>query len=105
MYGTEPNSLVQFDYLDLGTSYTGDKYVLMISDDHSGYSWLYPTPDTSADQAAHALLDWCSAFGAPLSFMSESPTHFKNETLALLAKGLRSKYHFTAHTAPGAIGQ
>lgn len=37
LHGTDPNDLVQFDHLDLGLSSTGERYVLMILDGHSGY--------------------------------------------------------------------
>lgn len=69
-------------------------------DDHSGYAWLSPTPAKNADEAAHTLIDWCAAFGAPSSFMSDSPTHFKNELLRLLARGLKCKHHFTHPYCP-----
>ena len=103
-YGTFPNELLQFDYIDLGPSSTSDKYVFMLRDDLSGYCWFYPTPSTSAEQASHALIDWCAAFGAPKSFMSDSPTHFKNSTLNLLCKGLRTRHHFTLPYAPWSNG-
>ena len=88
----------------MGPSTTGDRYILMLRDDVTSYSWLYPTPSTSASQAATALVDWCAAFGAPKSFMSDSPTHFKNETLRLLAKGLKNNHHFTLPYSPWTNG-
>ena len=104
VHGTDANKLVQFDYIDLGKSSSGDVYVLMIRDDLSGYCWFYPTPSNSAEQVSHALLDWCADFGASKMFMSDSPTHFKNETLRLLAKGLNTRHHFTFPYAPWSNG-
>lgn len=40
-HGTKPNDLLQFDYIELGSSVIGSKYVLMLRDDHSGYWWFY----------------------------------------------------------------
>lgn len=104
LHGTKPNDLVQFDYIELGKSCTDEKYVLMLRDDHSGYCWLYPSTDQTAESTANALLDWCAAFGAPSSFMSDGPTHFKNETIRLLTKGLQSCHHFTLPYCPWSNG-
>lgn len=48
MYGTKPNSLVKFDYLALGPSNTEDKHFLILHDDQSNYSWLFPFQNTCA---------------------------------------------------------
>lgn len=104
LHGSTPNALLQFDYIEMGLGSTGDKYILMLRDDHSGYTWFYPTDTTSAETAAHALLDWCAAFGAPKQLMSDGPSHFKNDTLRLLAKGLRSPHHFTLPYCPWSNG-
>ena len=94
-FGTKPNDLLQFDYLDLGPSQSGEKYFLMLKDDHSSYCRLFAFADTSADNAAQAIIDCCAAFGVPNGLMSDGPTHFKNETIRLLAKGLKVPHHFT----------
>lgn len=65
LHGTEPNDLLQFYNIELGLGSTGDNYILMLCDDRSGYSWLYPPEIISAETAAHAILDWCAAFGSP----------------------------------------
>lgn len=103
-FGTHPNDLLQFDYIDMGKSTTGDKYILMLRDDHSGYAWFYPTVSTSAEQAASAIVDWCAAFGPPNSMMSDGPTHFRNETIRMLTKSLRAKHHFTTPYCPWSNG-
>lgn len=81
--------------MELGTSSTGDRYVLVLRDDHSNYYWLFPFPDTNAEYAARALVDWCAAFGVPEGFMSDSSTHFKNEVVRLVTRSLRTPHHFT----------
>lgn len=84
----------------MGSSSTGDKYILLLKDDHYGYCWLYHSPSTSSDQAAHALLDWCAAFSIPTTFMSDVLTNFKNETIRLLTKILHAKHYFTLSYCP-----
>lgn len=76
----------------------------MLRCDHRGYAWLYPTTTTGADQAANALVDWCAAFGPRKTFMSDGPSHFRNETMRLLSKGMRCKHHFTQAYCPWSNG-
>lgn len=40
LYGTNPKSHIQFDYIEHVVGLTGEKYFLMMMDDHSGYIWL-----------------------------------------------------------------
>lgn len=61
----------------------------MMSDDHSDYTWLYPTPLTNAEESAHVIIYWCAAFWMPIVFMFDSPTHFRNEVPRLLARELK----------------
>lgn len=103
-HGTSANDLLQFDYIEVAPSTTGDKYVLMLRDDHSDYKWFFAFADTSAENAAHAIVDWCAAFGVPKSLMSDGPTHFKNETLNRLSKGLKVPHHFTLPYTPWSNG-
>lgn len=79
---------------------SGDKSIIMLMDDYLAYSWLYPSEKTSAETAAHALLDFPAAFGAPLQLMSDGPTHFKNETICLLINNLSPPNHFTLPYCP-----
>lgn len=104
VHGTGPNDLLQFDYIDLGPSISGDNYVLMMRDDHSDYKLFYCFPDTSAENAATAIIEWCSMFGVPNTFMSDGPTHFKNETLRLVSNGLKVRHHFTLAYCPWSNG-
>lgn len=104
VHGTCPNDLLQFDYITLTPAASGELYVLMLRDDHSNYCWFFPFPDTSAENAARAIIDWCAAFGVPHGLMSDGPTHFRNETLRLVAKGLRVPHHFTLPYAPWSNG-
>lgn len=84
--GNKPNGLIQFDYLELGQSSNRDKYVLKIRDDHSGYSCFFPFSNTNAENAAHAILDWCAALGTPRGLISDGSPQFRNEAARLVTK-------------------
>lgn len=83
------------DYIEIAPSSSGEKYSLMLRDDHSDYKWLFAFADTSAGHASRATIDWAAAFGVPNGLISDSPTHFKNATVHLVANGLRVPHHFT----------
>ena len=104
VHGTAPNDLLQFAYIELGPSTDGCKYVLMLRDDHSDYKWFFAFSDTSAENAAHAIIDWCAAFGVPKGLMSDGPTHFKNETVRAVTRGLKVPHHFTLPYTPWSNG-
>lgn len=71
VHSVKPDDLLQDDYLELGPGSTGQQYVLILSDDHSGYCWLFPFTNTNAENAAHVIVDWCAAFGIPGSLISD----------------------------------
>lgn len=104
VHGTRPNDLLQFDYIDLGDSKNGDKYVQLLRDDRSDCKRFYCLPDTGAENAATAVIEWCSIFGVPKMLMSDGPTHFKNETLQLVWKGLKVPHHCTLAYCPWSDG-
>lgn len=41
LHGSKENYLVQFNYMDLGPSITGENYVLIVRDDLSNYSYFF----------------------------------------------------------------
>lgn len=104
LHGTKPGDLVQFDYIHLGISNSGDKYDLMIRDDHSDFKWFFCFPNTDTENAATAIIEWCSTFGVPNGLMSDGPTHFKNETARLVTRGLKTPHHFTLSYCPWSNG-
>lgn len=81
-----------------------DKYNLVVRNDRSDNTWLFANPSSDAVNAAASLVSWCTVFGPSKSFMSDEPTHFKNETIRLLAKSLSIKHHFTRPYSPWSNG-
>lgn len=104
MHGTKPNDFFQFEYVELGQSTHGEKYMLMVRKDHSSYAWFFAFSYTSAENAARAIIDWPAAFGVPNGLMLDAPTHFKNETLRLVAKGLKKPHRLTFPYYPWSNG-
>lgn len=75
VHGTKAKHLLQFDYIELGPGRNRDSYVLMLRDDHSDHKWFLACPNTNAENAAMAIIEWCAAFGVPNGLVSDGPTH------------------------------
>lgn len=57
-----------------------------------------------AENAATTIIDWSAAFGVPKALMSDWLSHFKNETIRLVSKGLCVPHHFTLPYCPRSNG-
>ena len=95
MPAVEPNKLLHFDFCFMSKGENGYLYTLILKDDHSGYVWLTPTKDTTAETAADILINWFAAFGMVKQWVSDRGSHFKNELVKLLKEKTRSSHHFT----------
>lgn len=76
----------------------------MLRNGHSDNIWFFACPDTSGENAAQAIADWCAAFGVLNFLKSDGLTHFKNETIRLVSKGLKVPHHFTLPYTPRSNG-
>jgi hypothetical protein len=54
---------MHFDYLSMGPSLSGYKYLLVIKNDLSGYLWLVPSVAADVAGTVDALSLWFAAFG------------------------------------------
>lgn len=41
VHGTAPKGLLQFDYIEIGTSPTDENFLLMLRVNHSNYMWFF----------------------------------------------------------------
>lgn len=104
LHGTSVNFLLQFDYIDVGPGNDGSSYILVLLDDHSGYCCFFAIPSAAAVFAAQAIFDWCAAFGIHICLVSDDPTHFKNEAVEAVCKGLKVSHHFIVPYCPWSNG-
>lgn len=72
----------------------------MLKDDGSDYKGLFEFSGTSSKNVSREIIDCTAAFGVPSGLMSDSPRHFKNETVRLDSTGLRLRDHFTLPYLP-----
>lgn len=76
----------------------------MLGEDHLDYKWFFPATETSNENAAHAIIDWCAALGVPKVLMSNGATHFKNKTVRLITEGLKVPHDFKLPYCPWSNG-
>lgn len=81
-----------------------EKYLLMLMDDQSDCKWIFSFAETSAVNAAYAIIDWCAAVSVLNGLMSNGPTHFCTETVRFDCKGLKVPHHFTLPYTPRSNG-
>jgi hypothetical protein len=104
LHASQPNEVIHFDFLFMGPSLAGYKYLLLIKDDLSGYLWLLPSASADAAATVDALSLWFAAFGVATTWVSDRGSHFKNLVIDALRKSLRTQHHFTTAYSPWANG-
>ncbi|GMF18554.1 unnamed protein product [Phytophthora fragariaefolia] len=105
IHATKPNEVIHFDYLTLPEDEDShNKYVLVVKDDFSSFTELYPAADPDASTCADALLQWFYRYGIVHQWVSDQGTHFKNEVIKKLAANVGGNHHFTTAYCPWANG-
>lgn len=64
LYGHRPNEVFHTYFLYMGPAEKSDlKYILVIKDDISSYTWIHPCTSSDSDAAESALSTWIACFG------------------------------------------
>lgn len=96
MASYEPMDVLNVDTIGpLPEDEFGYKFILVVIDCFSRWVELYPTIDTSAMEAADALLEHVSRFGVPTKIRTDQGPQFANSMIAELAKLLRMEHELT----------
>jgi hypothetical protein len=94
LHASLPNEIIHFDFLYMGPSKAGYKYLLLIKDDLSGYLWLVPCLAADAATTIDALMKWFSSFGVAQTWVSiVDPT---SKTASLTACGKPYAHNITS---------
>jgi RNase H-like domain found in reverse transcriptase/Reverse transcriptase (RNA-dependent DNA polymerase) len=80
------NEELHFDYLFIGDSDTGERYILVLKDGASPYCMLRAAVSADAKTTALTILEWAGMFGMPKKWVSDQGTHFKNEVLEEISR-------------------
>ena len=97
---SERNGALHWDFIHLGQAYGAFAYLLVLKDDATHYCELVPCASPTSVVAAEAILDWHSRFGAPLVWISDNGSHFKNEVLKEVCRRLKCQQRFVLAYCP-----
>ena len=100
MHATRPNEILWFDYLYIGQSTEGFKYLLVLRCAFSHYVELVPVKNTDAGSTAKVLIDWLKHFGIVKYWGSDQGMHFLNEVMKEMAILLGAEHHFVTPYTP-----
>jgi hypothetical protein len=79
----------------LPISTKGYCHIMVIIDTFTRFVELYPLPDTSAIEAANAILNHCGRYGIPTEIVSDRGPQFVNDIFNSLIKILNTEHVFT----------
>lgn len=99
-----PNDVIHFDFYHVGLADNGWDSILVVKDGLTHFVELQGCGRKSVDLTVETLLGWFKRYGIAPTWVSDQPTHFRNEVLTTLAKRLRSMHHFTTTYCPWANG-
>ena len=95
LYATKAGEAVTMDFLYIGPSDDGFKYILVLKDMCSQRVRLVNCTAADSAAATNALLAWCADFGAPTLLVSDQGAHFINSTLEEVNRILGIEHHWT----------
>ena len=101
---SRPLERVGIDLVELGTSYSGNKYFVTIIDHFTRYVTAIPIPDKTADTVTQALLKFVSDNSMPQTIISDRGSEFVNELFKTVCNNLKAKCKLTTAYHPMANG-
>lgn len=101
LHGQKPNEVVHMDFLYMGIAEKRDvRYVLVLNDDVSSYTWLFASSSPDAETAAGALAKWIAAFGSMDWLVSDRGSHFTASIISILEEEEKIRHYFTTAYCP-----
>lgn len=96
LYGTKPNEAVHADFLYMEVA--GDcywKYVLLLMDDISLYSWLFPCASADSDATTNAVPESIAHHSCLEFLVTDRGAHFSALLIMNLTKDANINHYFT----------
>lgn len=101
---SRPNHVLHFDYLYMGRGIAGNRYVLILRDGFSSYTWLCMAKTADAETVAENIAKWIETFSTMEVWVSDQGSHFKNLVMDELAMKHHIRHHFTVAYSPWSNG-
>ncbi len=103
-HGNRPNDVIHFDYIFMGLGLEDTKYVLVIKNDVSSYTWLYSSSTADAEHTVSELTRWIGTPTLMHTWVSYQVSHFKNRVIQVLSRDFNIDHHFTVAYSPWVHG-
>lgn len=96
LQGEKPNEVVHADFLYMGSSNNNNvRYIFLIKNDFSTYSWLHPCDSADSEFATNAIAKWTSCFGSMQWLVADHNPYFTVSFRFGLTNEKRIRNHFT----------
>jgi hypothetical protein len=100
LHMAKPNEILHFAFLHIALSREEKfQYVLLPMDDLSGNQCVL-TCRTADDASVDALMRWFEVFSVLILWILDKGSHFNNDVVRQVQKGLKAKHHFTTALCP-----
>jgi transposase InsO family protein len=104
VHAERPNQVLHLEFLFMGPVTTGQKYILILKDDFSGFRMLHHCTNAESETTVTALMQWFTLFGVVPMWVSDGGSYFKNMIFAGVKCALHVSHHFTTAYYPWANG-
>jgi len=103
---TTPNQRWHSDILEMSASRRGHRYIVVVIDDLTRFTWIRATASKDAHTVAQFLIDIGTSFGFPSAIKTDQGKEFSNHIMQELEKATRTNHQFVLphnHHANGAV--
>ncbi|KAH9110622.1 hypothetical protein LEN26_013685 [Aphanomyces euteiches] len=97
---TRRNEGLHFDFLFMGETWKGSKYVLVLKDDLTHFVKLVACDSPTSQVTVDAIMEWSALFFVPQVWISDGGTHFKNTVMKELASRLKAQHNIVLAYCP-----
>lgn len=105
IYGGRPNEVVHINILYMGPAEKSSlKFLLLIKDDISSYTWLYPCENADSDVATSGLAKWMACLGSMEWLVTDQGSHVIASLMNSLTQEARIRHHFRKAYCPCSNG-
>ena len=84
VYVTAPFEYLHMDFLTMSTATNGMNHILVIVDDFSLTTLLFPSVKADTETVVKTLLQWLSHYPDPILLHTDGGTHFDNTVVKIL---------------------
>jgi hypothetical protein len=102
IHATERNEMLNLDFLQMVQEDAKNKHILVIRDNFTGYSLLFPAATPKSVDAIDGLRTWISLFGVPKVVVLDNATSFTSKAFSKFLIDMHIEKHIIVAYSHGA---